>query len=86
MKKRSCALRNLCPRGRKVEKFYSTLFDWTVEAMPGMDYHYVKTVETDAQGTPTKPGSINGGPIVRPAGFEDPAGSTMSTSSRSTRP
>ena len=36
-----------------------------------MDYRYVKTVETDAQGMPTKPGGINGGLIVRPAGFED---------------
>ena len=32
---------------------------------------------------PTQPGSINGGLVVRPAGFEDPAGSTTSTSSRS---
>ena len=56
----------------KLAKFYSTLFDWTIEAMPGMDYHYVKTVETDAQNMPTRPGSINGGLVVRPAGFEDP--------------
>ena len=34
----------------KLAKFYSSLFDWTIEAMPGMDYHYVKTVDTDAQG------------------------------------
>jgi predicted enzyme related to lactoylglutathione lyase len=39
----------------KLAKFYSTLFDWTIEATPGMDYRYVKTVETDAQGMPTKP-------------------------------
>ena len=70
----------------KLAKFYSSLFDWTIEAMPGMDYRYVKTVETDAQGMPTKPGGINGGLIVRPAGFEDQAGSTTSTSSRSIRP
>lgn len=56
----------------KLVKFYSTLFDWTIEAVPGMDYHYVKTVDTDAQGMPTQPGSINGGLMVRPAGFEDP--------------
>ena len=55
----------------ELARFYSTLFDWTIEAMPGMDYRYVKTVETDAQGMPTKPGGINGGLIVRPAGFED---------------
>ena len=56
----------------KLAKFYSSLFDWSIEAMPGMDYHYVKTVDTDAQGMPTQPGSINGGLIVRPAGFDDP--------------
>ena len=55
----------------ELARFYSTLFDWTIEAMPGMDYRYVKTVETDAQGMPTKPGGINGGLIVRPEGFED---------------
>lgn len=56
----------------KLAKFYSSLFDWSIEAMPGTDYRYVKTVDTDAQGMPTQPGSINGGLIVRPAGFEDP--------------
>jgi uncharacterized protein len=56
----------------KLAKFYSTLFDWTIEAMPGMDYHYVKTVDTDDKRVPTQPGSINGGLLVRPAGFEDP--------------
>ncbi len=55
----------------KLAKFYSSLFDWTIEPMPGMDYHYVKTVDTDAQGMPTKPGAINGGLVVRPAGYED---------------
>jgi hypothetical protein len=55
----------------KLAKFYSSLFDWTIEPMPGMDYHYVKTVDTDAQGTPTRPGAINGGLVVRPAGYED---------------
>jgi uncharacterized protein len=56
----------------KLAKFYSSLFDWTIEAMPGMDYHYVKTVDTDDKRVPTQPGSINGGLLVRPAGFEDP--------------
>jgi uncharacterized protein len=55
----------------KLAKFYSSVFDWTIEAMPGMDYHYVKTVDTDEKGTPTQPGGINGGLLVRPAGFED---------------
>jgi uncharacterized protein len=55
----------------KLAQFYSSLFDWSIEAMPGMDYHYVKTVDTDEKGTPTKPGGIKGGLLVRPAGFED---------------
>ena len=55
----------------KLAKFYSSLFDWTIEPMPGMDYHYVKTVDTDAQGMPMRPGAINGGLVVRPAGYED---------------
>ena len=55
----------------KLAKFYSTLFDWSIEAMPGMDYHYVKTVDTDEKGMATQPGGINGGLLVRPAGFED---------------
>lgn len=54
----------------KLAKFYSTLFDWSIEAMPGMDYHYVRTTDTDAKGVPTQPG-INGGLVVRPAGYED---------------
>ena len=55
----------------KLAKFYSTLFDWTIEAMPEMNYHYVKTTDTDDKGQPTQPGAINGGLIVRPAGFDD---------------
>lgn len=56
---------------KKLAAFYSNLFDWTIEDMPGMDYHYVKTVDTDEQGMATKPGAINGGLVVRPAGYED---------------
>jgi predicted enzyme related to lactoylglutathione lyase len=54
----------------KLATFYSTLFDWSIEAMPGMDYHYVKTTDTDDKGVPTQPG-INGGLVVRPAGYDD---------------
>ena len=55
----------------KLATFYSSLFDWSIDAMPEMNYHYVKTVDTDEQGMPTKPGAINGGLITRPAGYED---------------
>jgi uncharacterized protein len=49
--------------------FYSSLFDWSIEKMPNMDYHWVKTTETSEQGMPTQPGAINGGMITRPAGY-----------------
>jgi uncharacterized protein len=56
----------------KLAKFYSTLFEWSIEKVPGMDYHFIRTTDTDASGAPTQPGGINGGLIVRPAGYEDP--------------
>jgi uncharacterized protein len=57
----------------KLEQFYTSLFDWTVERVPGMDYRFIKTVETDEKGMPTQTGGINGGMLKRPAGYEDRA-------------
>ncbi|MGZ3636194.1 MAG: hypothetical protein ACXU9N_09310, partial [Syntrophales bacterium] len=34
----------------KLRKFYTSLFDWSIDPIPGMDYWYIKTVETDAKG------------------------------------
>jgi predicted enzyme related to lactoylglutathione lyase len=51
-------------------KFYTSLFDWTIEQMPNMDYRLIKTVDTDKEGTPTQAGGINGGLMKRPAGYE----------------
>jgi uncharacterized protein len=56
-----------------LSRFYSTLFDWSIESMPEMDYGWIKTVETDAKGTPTQPGGINGGILKRPQGYNGPA-------------
>ena len=54
----------------KLGKFYSTLFDWSIEPVPGMDYRMVKTVDTDEKGTPTQTGGgINGGIVKRPDGY-----------------
>ena len=53
----------------KLAKFYSNLFDWAIEPVPGMDYRMVKSVDTDANGLPTQPG-INGGMIKRPEGYD----------------
>jgi len=52
----------------KLATFYSTLFDWAIEPVPGMDYRMVKTVDTDEKGMPSQ-GGINGGLIKRPDGF-----------------
>ena len=54
----------------KLGQFYTSLFDWTIEQVPGMDYRLIKTVETDAKGTPAHGGGINGGILKRPAGYE----------------
>lgn len=51
-------------------KFYTSLFDWTIEQVPNMDYRLIKTVETDEEGTATQAGGINGGLMRRPAGYE----------------
>ena len=51
-------------------KFYTSLFDWSVEQVPGMDYRFIKTVDTDAKGAPSQPGGINGGMLKRPAGYD----------------
>jgi predicted enzyme related to lactoylglutathione lyase len=54
----------------KLGQFYTSLFDWTIERVPGMDYRWIKTVETDAKGMPSQAGGINGGMLKRPAGYE----------------
>jgi len=50
-------------------KFYTTLFDWAIQPMPGMNYSWVKTIATNDKGMPTEPGGINGGIIKRPDGY-----------------
>jgi len=57
----------------KLQQFYTSLFDWTIERVPGMDYRLIKTVDTDAKGMPTQLGGINGGLMKRPAGYEGKA-------------
>lgn len=50
----------------KLAGFYKDLFGWGFDSVPGMDYRFVKTVPTDANGMPTAPGGINGGLTTRP--------------------
>jgi uncharacterized protein len=53
----------------RAAKFYRDLFGWDIKqyegsAAGGMDYWMVRTVPTDAQGQPTRPG-VNGGLMRR---------------------
>jgi predicted enzyme related to lactoylglutathione lyase len=48
-------------------RFYTNLFDWKVEQMPGNDnYKLVQTVDVDDQHTAKQAGGINGGIMKRP--------------------
>jgi predicted enzyme related to lactoylglutathione lyase len=45
----------------KLRKFYSDLFGWKIEKMPGgMEYWGIETVPVDEKGIPMRPG-VNGG-------------------------
>ena len=57
----------------KLEKFYTSLFDWTIQPVPGMDYRLIKTVDTDEKNMPTQAGGINGGMMKRPTGYDGKA-------------
>jgi predicted enzyme related to lactoylglutathione lyase len=50
----------------KLAGFYEKLFGWQIKAVPQMEYWTINTVQTDARGTPTEPGGINGGLMKRP--------------------
>jgi uncharacterized protein len=46
-------------------KFYRDTFGWKVNAMPEMNYALVQTTETNEDGSPKNPGTINGGMAKR---------------------
>ena len=49
----------------KLRKFYSDLFGWKIEKMPGpMEYWGIATVPIDDKGMPVRPG-VNGGMMKR---------------------
>jgi predicted enzyme related to lactoylglutathione lyase len=55
----------------RLATFYTSLFEWKVDLVPGMDYRMVQTVETDPKThLPTSLGAINGGIAKRPAGYQ----------------
>ena len=52
-------------QGRATD-FYRETFQWTINAMPEMDYNVVVTTPSDEQtGMPKSPGAINGGLFAR---------------------
>jgi predicted enzyme related to lactoylglutathione lyase len=53
----------------KLADFYTKMFDWKVQPVPGMNYRMVHSGETDAQGMLKTPGAINGGIAPRPDGY-----------------
>jgi uncharacterized protein len=50
----------------RAKEFYSSVFDWQLQDMPGMDYTVARTTEVDEQTQmPTSAGAINGGLVPR---------------------
>jgi predicted enzyme related to lactoylglutathione lyase len=45
----------------RAQKFYTDAFGWNLQHMPELEYTMVMTTESDEQGMPKTPGSINGG-------------------------
>jgi hypothetical protein len=49
----------------RAKKFYSTVFGWTMNEFPEMEYIIARTTESDQNGMPKEPGAINGGMLQR---------------------
>ena len=47
------------------QAFYTSVFGWTTNSMPGMGYVLVGTVAVDDRHMPKEPGAINGGMLKR---------------------
>ena len=45
----------------RARKFYQSVFGWTLNHDPNLDYTIVRTGPTDTQGRPNEPGYIGGG-------------------------
>jgi len=46
---------------KRASAFYSKAFGWNITQFPNFEYWSLVTTASDANGTPTSPGSINGG-------------------------
>jgi predicted enzyme related to lactoylglutathione lyase len=49
----------------RAQAFYSEVFGWRMQTIPGMGYTLVGTTPSDERGMPVEPGSINGGMLKR---------------------
>jgi predicted enzyme related to lactoylglutathione lyase len=44
----------------KIKSFYTDLFGWKIQKLPGMEYYSIETVPVDEKGNTERPG-VNGG-------------------------
>ena len=49
----------------RAKKFYGTVFGWSLNEFPEMEYTIAITVESEQNGMPNEPGAINGGMLQR---------------------
>ncbi|MGD0729418.1 MAG: VOC family protein [Candidatus Micrarchaeaceae archaeon] len=57
----------------RAKKFYSAVFEWELEDVPGMNYTMVRTIAVDKKTRmPKKPGAINGGMMKKGGVFKAP--------------
>ena len=45
----------------RARKFYQSVFGWTFQVLPEMEYSLAMTTPLNEQGIPAQPGAINGG-------------------------
>lgn len=56
----------------RAKTFYSETFGWNLQQWPGFDYVMVTTTPANEQGTPSEPGGINGGMLLRQGPITNP--------------
>jgi uncharacterized protein len=49
----------------RAKKFYATVFGWSANDFPEMEYVMLGTTESEENGMPKQPGAINGGMLKR---------------------
>jgi uncharacterized protein len=55
----------------RAKKFYSSVFGWKLEDVPGMNYTMASTIEVDEKTRmPKRPGAINGGMMKKEGAFK----------------